>query len=126
MRGKGKISASGWLLLVITALFVLALLYLRASAPRSSTGTYEVAASRSVRSEAVNKVPLNSASEEELQQLRGIGPVLALRIVEYRGAHGPFTDVRQLLEIEGIGEKTLESIRDYVTLEVQDEDIGGG
>lgn len=61
-------------------------------------------------------VPLNSATAAELETLPRIGPAMAQRIVEYREANGPFTSVDQLLEVTGIGEKTLDAFRAQVTL----------
>jgi competence protein ComEA len=62
------------------------------------------------------KVNINSASESELESLPGIGPTLAQRIVDYRTQHGPFHDVKDLLKVEGIGEKKFASLKDYVTV----------
>lgn len=60
------------------------------------------------------KVDLNTAGLEELQALPGIGPALARRIVEHRREHGPFRRVEDLLEVKGIGEKSLLRFRDLV------------
>jgi competence protein ComEA len=62
------------------------------------------------------KVNINSASAGELEQLPGIGPVLAQRIVEYRTQHGPFRTVKDLLKVPGIGEKKFQSLEAYVTV----------
>ncbi len=61
-------------------------------------------------------VNINSASLEELETLPGIGEVLAATITQYREEHGPFTSVDQLLDVSGIGEVTLEELRDLVTI----------
>lgn len=58
-------------------------------------------------------IELNSAGEEELRSLPGIGPVLAGRIVEARKAK-PFTSVDDLRKVKGIGPKTLEKLRPHV------------
>ena len=61
-------------------------------------------------------INVNVAMAEELETLPGIGEVLAATIIEYRADHGPFTSVDQLIEVSGIGEVTLEEIRDLVTI----------
>ena len=61
-------------------------------------------------------VNLNTASEAELEALPEVGPVTAQAILGWRAEHGAFTSVDELLEVDGIGEKTLESIAPFVTL----------
>lgn len=61
-------------------------------------------------------VDLNTASAEVLEALPEIGPELAGRIVAYREAHGGFQSVEELLEVEGVGEKTLEALREYLVV----------
>ncbi|WP_324718181.1 helix-hairpin-helix domain-containing protein [Carboxydochorda subterranea] len=55
-------------------------------------------------------VDINTASPEELDELPGIGPALAERIVRFRTEHGPFRSVDDLVEVPGIGPKTLERL----------------
>ncbi len=59
---------------------------------------------------------LNLASQEALETLPNIGPAKAEDIIEYRDAVGRFADLEELLNIEGIGEKTLETLRDYLII----------
>ncbi len=61
-------------------------------------------------------VSLNRATVEDLDTLPGVGPALAARIIEHRTAIGAFSDVRQLREVSGIGEKMFAKIKDLVTL----------
>ncbi|MBT1170271.1 helix-hairpin-helix domain-containing protein [Bifidobacterium sp. SO4] len=60
------------------------------------------------------RIDLNAATSEQLQTINGIGPVTAERIIEHRKAIGRFVSVDQLLDVKGIGSKTLEKIRDQV------------
>ncbi|MFB1041864.1 helix-hairpin-helix domain-containing protein [Streptomyces chrestomyceticus] len=59
-------------------------------------------------------VSLNSATAEELDGLPGVGPVLARHIIEYRTAHGGFTSVEQLREVNGIGDRRFADLRPLV------------
>lgn len=60
------------------------------------------------------RVDLNRATPEQLETLPGIGPVMAARIVAWREANGPFTDVGQLREVSGIGERTFQDLAPLV------------
>lgn len=61
-------------------------------------------------------ININSADTEALTGLPGIGEVLAQRIVDYRTAHGAFSSVEDLLNVEGIGDKKLEAIQNLIEL----------
>lgn len=64
----------------------------------------------------MQSVRINSASAGELQQLPGIGPALAQRIVETR-SRGRFTSAEDLLRVPGIGKAKLAKLRDYVEVD---------
>ena len=81
----------------------------QASGPVGSVGSVGSGATPS-------KVNINAASAAELEALPGVGEVIAQRIVDYRTANGPFGSVDDLLDVSGIGEVTLENIRDLVTV----------
>jgi competence protein ComEA len=58
------------------------------------------------------KPSLATATVEQLEELDGIGPTLAERIVEYREAHGGFRSISELQDVEGIGEKRFASLKE--------------
>ncbi|MEA3407443.1 MAG: helix-hairpin-helix domain-containing protein [Chloroflexota bacterium] len=62
------------------------------------------------------KIDINTASAADLEELPGIGPVYAQRIVSYRESNGPFSDAAQIMEIKGIGESRYEEIRPLITV----------
>ena len=59
-------------------------------------------------------VDLNRARAEDLELIDGIGPTLARSIVDHRDTHGPFDSVDALLDVKGIGPKTLDKLRPRV------------
>ena len=60
------------------------------------------------------KVNINTATQEELETLTGIGPSIASKIVQYRKENGNFKTVEDIKNVSGIGESKFESIKDYV------------
>ncbi|MEU8248486.1 ComEA family DNA-binding protein [Nonomuraea sp. NPDC048916] len=63
---------------------------------------------------AASVLDLNAATPDQLEQLPGVGEVLASRIAEFRTVHGGFTSVDQLREVSGIGPRTYEEIKGKV------------
>lgn len=91
----------------------------QATAGYSASSTKKVGSTRAgaeKNNSAVQSVRINSASVSELQQLPGIGPALAQRIVETRNS-GRFTSVEDLLRVPGIGKAKLAKLRDYVEVD---------
>ncbi len=74
-----------------------------ASPPKKGAATTQVA------------VDVNAATEQELTAVPGIGKSIARRIVEFREKNGPYQRVDDLLKVQGIGEKSLQKLRPYVT-----------
>lgn len=62
-------------------------------------------------------VNINQATVLQLQELPGIGPSLAERIVAFREANGAFKSAEQLAEVKGIGQRKMDKFRDRITLE---------
>jgi len=60
-------------------------------------------------------VSLSSATIEDLDELPGVGPITAQKIVDYRAEHGPFASVDDLDAVPGIGPTRIEQLRDLVT-----------
>jgi len=62
------------------------------------------------------KININTASAEELTQLKRIGPKYAEKIVAFREANGPFKSADELVNVSGIGSKTIEVNRGLITV----------
>ena len=62
------------------------------------------------------RISINSGNLEELDRIPGIGPVTAQSIIDYRDTNGFFQSIDELVKVKGIGEKTLEKIREYISL----------
>lgn len=60
------------------------------------------------------KVKINTATKEEIIELPGIGPAKADAIIAHRENHGLFQQTEDLLDVSGIGEKTLENFKEYI------------
>ncbi|MBG9502810.1 competence protein ComE [Bacillus thuringiensis] len=62
------------------------------------------------------KIRINTAAKEQLEKITGIGSRKAESILKYREEHGPFQKIEDLLEIDGIGAKSLEKIKDQIII----------
>ena len=61
-------------------------------------------------------ININTADEKQLQQIKGVGPAIAGRIIDYRTNNGAFKSVDEIKKVRGIGDKTFEKMKDYITV----------
>ncbi len=103
---------------------VLSMVALRDDADISSLNPYTVLKDADVvtipiqssTTSIMSKISINSATEDELTTLSGIGPSLASRIITYRNENGLFQTLEELMNVKGIGESKFEKIKDSITL----------
>ena len=63
-------------------------------------------------------ININTASAEELVQLYRVGPVYAVRIIEYRKKNGPFEKPEDIMKVPGIGPKTFEKNKERISVKI--------
>jgi competence protein ComEA len=63
------------------------------------------------------KININTASEEQIALVPGIGPKIAKEVVGYRTVNGNFKNIEDVKRVSGVGDKKFEKIKDYLTLE---------
>ena len=78
---------------------------------KPTTETIEVEENKT---EHPGKININTATEEDLKTLDGIGDSLAKRIIEYRNISGEFNQIEDLMKISGIGESCFEKIKNDI------------
>lgn len=78
----------------------------------SSSGMAE----RSSGAAQSKRININTADSQTLQQLRGIGPATADKIINYRKENGKFKTIEDLKNVSGIGDKTFEKLKDKITI----------
>lgn len=84
--------------------------------PRLTTADAEVAVATSAPATDGKPLDLNHATASELEELPGIGEVLAARIVDYRETHGAFASIDELVLVDGISPRLLEELRPLITV----------
>jgi len=85
------------------------------SLPAASVSSVSASPTTQAEDETPQIMNINTATAQQLQTLPNIGPKTAEKIIAYRKEHGAFESVSELINVSGIGEKTLESIWDLVT-----------
>ena len=120
MDRPGKPTKSEWVLLGITAAVLCLVLGLFQQDQAAAEPGLTVRTQTEVPAEALtpdlSPIDINTAGAEELDQLPGIGEVLAERIIAYREAHGPFASAEDLLAVSGIGEAKLAELEGWITV----------
>ncbi|GAB6098675.1 hypothetical protein JCM16358_05540 [Halanaerocella petrolearia] len=76
-----------------------------------------------IAEKSLNKININTAELDKLTTLRGIGPSLAQRIVDYRKMEGPFTSLEDLKQVKGIGKKLFAGIQGNITNELEEVNL---
>lgn len=85
----------------------------------SNGGTWSDNSSRGDSSSSgagYNIVNINTATQTELESLPGIGPSLALKIVNYRKENGNFSSIEEIKNVSGIGDSKFETMKSYITV----------
>lgn len=82
----------------------------------STTITSENSSSNNESAFKISIVNINTATQTELETLPGIGPSLALRIVNYRKENGKFSSIEDIKNVSGIGEAKYEDIKNYIKI----------
>ena len=67
--------------------------------------------------EETGKININTASADELESLKQVGPNYAVRIIEYREKNGPFEKPEDIMNVKGIGPKTFEINKEQIVVE---------
>ena len=86
------------------------------SAKKPATHGVRVPGMQQTRQSSGGLININTASAQELQALKGIGPALSKRIIEYRQTHGAFSSPEDLINVKGIGPTTLSKFRSQITV----------
>src|SRR3990167_3616300 len=86
-----------------------------AAAP-SATSSSQIQPSPAPAIQPQSKINVNTAGYEELQQITGVGPVLAQRILDWRNANGLFYEIEDIKQVSGIGDATFEKMKNEITV----------
>ena len=105
-------------LICVGVLFAFKAISMQAQPDTVITYTVNNSAVSTVSQESLSeKVNINTADKEKLTSLKGIGESKAEAIISYREANGPFSDITELMNVDGIGQKTFENIKDMICVE---------
>ncbi len=71
---------------------------------------------QSNQNESNGKININKADSTQLQEIPGVGPATAQKIIEHRETNGRFQSIDDIKNVNGIGEKTFQNLKDYITV----------
>lgn len=80
------------------------------------SGSNVIIGAQSSENKSVSKVNINKASQTELETLPGIGPSLAIRIIEYRDQNGKFKSIEEIKNVSGIGDIKYSNIENCISI----------
>jgi len=82
----------------------------------STENTQAFSDNQNIATSYKSQININAANSLQLENLPGIGPVLAKRIIEYREINGAFRYIEEIMNVTGVGEKKFQSIKEYITV----------
>jgi len=107
------------------ALFVIVAVLAMAAIPAAAAQQKSAAARPAAKSAApAAPVNINTATQEQLETLPGLGAKVAQRIIEYRQKNGNFKKVEDLMNVKGIGEKSFLKLKPMLTVSQKAESAG--
>lgn len=108
------------------ALFVIVAILAMAAMPAAAAQQKSPAtkSARGASAAPATPVNINTASQEQLETLPGLGAKVAQRIVEYRQKNGNFKKVEDLMNVKGIGEKSFLKLKPMLTISQKPESAG--
>lgn len=108
------------------ALFVIVAVLAMAALPAAAAQQKSPAAKSAARTSAAPTTPvnINTATQEQLESLPGLGAKVAQRIIEYRQKNGNFKKVEDLMNVKGIGEKSFLKLKPMLTISQKPESAG--
>lgn len=85
------------------------------SSGASSSGASSRVQAPSAAQSSSGRVNINTASQSELETIKGVGPKTAQAIMDYRAKNGAFSRIEDIMNVKGIGEKKFDSMRDQIS-----------
>lgn len=120
---KGMIKKIGLVLSMVCLVAALMVTALPVSADTPNDGKAKATTQKAPKSHRAakkalpdGKISINTASEKELQKLPKVGPAMAKKIIEYRNSVKSFKTVEELRNVKGVGTKTFEQMKPYLTI----------